>query len=146
MKAETDQSQKIPCKICGQLFHVITWMHLLFRHRMSVQTYMGQYGGPIMSEAHKEKAYRYHSVTMKRLYFEGEVNPPISTPEFRSKLSQRMLTDNPMKDRKTARKSGKARRGVTEQELLERRLQREREKEEARVNRAEAGVKKYHRG
>lgn len=79
-------------------------------------------------------------------YFEGEVNPPIPTLEFRSKQSQRMLTNNPMKDRRTARKSGRARKGVTEQELLERRLQREQEREEARVNRAEAGVKKYHRG
>lgn len=140
---EKIESEKIPCKACGQPFHVITWMHLLFKHRMSVQAYLRLYGGPIMSEEHKAKAYRYHSLTMKRLYFEGEVNPPVPTPEFRNKQSQRMTASNPMKNRQTARKVSRTKKGITEQELIERRLQREKEKEEARVNRAEVGVRKY---
>ena len=56
MKVQTSLS-KIPCKICGHLFHSINNTHLGSRHHIKVDEYQKLYGGQIKSEEYKNQRH-----------------------------------------------------------------------------------------
>ncbi len=101
MKVQAGAS-KIPCKICGQLFHSITITHLASRHSIDTKRYLQIYGGPIKSEEYKRVAYRNHSSTMSKLRKTGVITPPPLSKEVRHNISERMKRNNPMKNKAVA--------------------------------------------
>lgn len=136
----TNQTSKIPCRICGQLFHYINNTHLFFKHHTNLETYKRLFpDAPLKSDEYLSK-YRHHSQIMKVRYYEGVVNPPVPTEEQRLMLSQRMKTNNPMKIKSIAKKVSKAKKGVSNEEWLRRRLEKEQELEEIKANREKARI------
>lgn len=101
MKVQTSSS-KIPCRICGQLFHSINNTHLGSRHRIRIDEYQRLYGGPIKSDEYKKVAYRNHSSMMRQLRKSGVVTPPPLSEEVRHSSSERMKLNNPMKNKTVA--------------------------------------------
>lgn len=143
MNEKTTQSEKITCLICGGKYDFIGWSHLLFKHDIYKEQYLERFpDAPLKSEAYKKKAYQNHSLTMRRLVYEGEVTPPIPTTELKQKLSKRMKTDNPMKNPKVARRVSKTKRSMTHEEMLRRRNEKEQRKEDAEIGRAKANMRK----
>lgn len=110
MKIQTSAS-KIPCKICGQLFHSINNTHLASSHNLDVKTYLQVYGGPIKSEEYKRIAYRNHSLMMRLLRKSGVVTPPPLSEAVRHRISERMKLNNPMKDEAVAKHVGQMLKG-----------------------------------
>jgi len=122
MKVQTSLS-KIPCKICGHLFHSINNTHLGSRHHIKVDEYQKLYGGQIKSEEYKKIAYRNHSSIMRQLRKSGVVTPPKLSEKARLNISTRMKLNNPMKDPTIAKRVGDKLKGKpTYQRNLEHRL------------------------
>lgn len=110
MKVQTSSS-KIPCRICGQLFHSINNTHLGSRHRIRIDEYQRLYGGPIKSDEYKKVAYRNHSSTMRKLRRLGVVTPTPLSEAVRLSISKRMKLNNPMKNKTVAERVGQMLKG-----------------------------------